>query len=48
LSFRKALKYLLVKELYRHEQDMIAIKKDLEKLKDVDLEDISLDVWIDV
>jgi hypothetical protein len=48
LSFKQALKYLLIKERYRHELDIQAINIDLNKLNDVELPELPMDLWIDV
>lgn len=48
LSFRQALKYLLLKQNYRHELDILKGMDDLDKLKDVELpEGLPFNLWIE-
>ena len=48
LSVKQALKYLLLKEKHRHIDDILKIDEDLRKLKDVEIPDIDMDVWIEI
>jgi hypothetical protein len=49
LEVLQAMKFWLIRERYRHEQDIKAINKDLEKVNGVDLPPgLRLDAWYEI
>jgi hypothetical protein len=48
LEFKQAMKWLLMHEKARHIKDILTINKDLKKLKDVELPDLPLDIWVNI
>lgn len=49
LEVLQAMKFWLIRERYRHEQDIKAINKDLEKVNNIELPPgLRLDAWYEI